>query len=535
MGNINRKFTVFVILYLSQISFCQKTDTTQILEQESENQGLKIQNGWFVQNHKVIWGSAQHNGWWGGYQESTGWIKQYKVRTAICRNAPGKIGPSYTEDLDKLTDAMKKYGYPGFEHNYGLWFDRRRDNHDTQKRIDANVAPPLLEQPWIRSTEGRAWDGLPKYDLTQFNTWYFNRLKRFAELCEQKGTILFHNFHMQHALLENPAHYVDFPWRPVNCIQETGMPDNIPAANAFYDISNPNRRKLHELYINKCLDELGDYSNIIHFVSQEYTGPLSFMEFWIDTIIIWEQKKGKQVKIGLKGTKDVIDAILEDPRRGSKISTICLSYWWYNTDGTLYSPQGGKEIAGRYIGNLSKSVSPESLYRQIREYRQKYPNKAIVQHQKVELEKTWAFLMAGGSMIIGRMQYADSLPPKKPWEPPDDYIAPEESIIIQPTYDFINKYLSEYLPNMKPVNVASNTQKNVWCLANVGQVYLYYSQKGTAIELDLSAIPHNSFKAFWFNPRSGDIISVTENISGNNKYTFTTPDKNSWAMLIYRN
>jgi len=143
--------------------------------------------------------------------------------------------------------------------------------------------------------------------------------------------------------------------------------------------------------------------------------------------------------------------------------------------------------------------------------------------------------MAGGSMIIGRMQYADSLPPKKPWEPPDDYIAPEESIIIQPTYDFINKYLSRYLPNMKPVNMANNSQKNIWCLANVGQVYLYYSQKGTAIELDLSAIPHNSFKAFWFNPRSGDIIPATKDITGNNKYTFTTPDNNSWAMLIYRN
>ena len=118
MSNIYQESVVFIILWFAQTAFCQDIDTTQISEQRSENQGLNIQNGWFVQNHKVIWGMAQHNGWWGGYQKSTGWIKQYKVRTAICRNAPGKIGPSYTEDLDKLTDAMRRYGYPGFEHNF---------------------------------------------------------------------------------------------------------------------------------------------------------------------------------------------------------------------------------------------------------------------------------------------------------------------------------------------------------------------------------------------------------------------------------
>ena len=109
--------------------------------------GLRIANGWFTQDGRVIWGCAQHNGWWGGYRQSAGWIRQYKVRTALCRRDPGRVGPSFTEDLDKLTDAMVCYGYPGFEHNYGLWYDRRRDSHDVQKRTDANVEPPFLEQP----------------------------------------------------------------------------------------------------------------------------------------------------------------------------------------------------------------------------------------------------------------------------------------------------------------------------------------------------------------------------------------------------
>ena len=177
--------------------------------------------------------------------------------------------PNRTEDLDQLTDNMLRYGYPGFEHNYGLWFDRRRDAHDTGPRESADVAPPFLEQPWARSQEGRAADGLPRYDLTRFNDWYFGRLEEFASLCDRKGTVLFHCYYMQHALLETQAHYVDFPWRPGNCVQDTGMPDQNPAANAFYDISDPTRRDLHRLYIRRCLRSLGQHRNVVHQVSQE--------------------------------------------------------------------------------------------------------------------------------------------------------------------------------------------------------------------------------------------------------------------------
>jgi|GEM_PF-4632027 len=65
-----------------------------------------------------------------------------------------------------------------------------------------------------------------------------DRLREFADLCDRKGTILFHNGYMQHALLERQPHYADFPWRPVNCIQPPGMPDRFPAANVFYDNSH---------------------------------------------------------------------------------------------------------------------------------------------------------------------------------------------------------------------------------------------------------------------------------------------------------
>ncbi len=139
-------------------------------ERDEPHSGLTVRNGWYVHDGKVVWGLAQHNGWW-----------RVGQRPNITRNAPGAVGPNRTEDLDRLTDAMLRFGYPGFEHNFGLWYDRRRDAHDRVRRTDGRAVPPFLEQPWQRSGTGRAWDGLSKYDLTKYNTWYFARLKRFAE------------------------------------------------------------------------------------------------------------------------------------------------------------------------------------------------------------------------------------------------------------------------------------------------------------------------------------------------------------------
>jgi uncharacterized protein DUF6298/collagenase-like protein with putative collagen-binding domain len=497
--------------------------------------GLRIEYGWFVHDQRLIWGYAQHNGWWGGYRKNSSWIHQYKVRTALCRNAPGQVGPGFTEDLDRLTGAMVRYGYPGFEHNYGLWYDRRRDNHDTQKRTDGKAAAPFLEQPWARSGIGTAWDGLSKYDLTKFNAWYFGRLQEFAGLCETKGTILFHNFYMQHSLLETEAHYVDFPWRPTNCIQKTALPDTLPAANAFYDVSHPLRRKLHRTYIRKCLDELGEYANVIHLTSEEYTGSQAFVEFWIDTILAWEQEKGKQVKIGLAATKDVMDAILADPVRGPRICTVCLSGWWYKVNGDLYAPPGGKEIPGRYTGKLAEQTTPESLYRQVREYRRQYPEKAIILHHKGDVDKMWSFLMAGGSMLIGRMQYPDSSPPKQPWEQPDSYIAPAESVLIQPTYDFIRTHLSDALVRMKPVELVKSKTGPSWCLAEAGQNYLIFALKSGRVELDLTGTPGVSYAARWFDPRSGTLEPAQPGVvKGGKTITFKSPDQQSRVLWVRR-
>ena len=305
----------------------------------------------------------------------------------ISRFVPGRIGTGFTDDLAEVADAMLASGVVVFEHHYGLWYDRRRDDHIRERRHDGNVSPPFYEQPFTRSGQGTAWDGLSKYDLTKFNPWYWKRLRDFADQCDQKGLILFHQHYFQHNILEAGAHWADFPWRSANNINETDFPEPPPyagdkrifQAHLFYDTSHAHRRGLHRAYIRQCLNNTADSTNVVHSISAEFTGPLEFTQFWIDTITAWEQETGSDALVCLSCTKDVQDAILADPLRSPAISIIDIRYWWYSSNGELYAPPGGKNLSPRQHARQlrPKSPTPESSKRAVTEYHERFPDKAV--------------------------------------------------------------------------------------------------------------------------------------------------------------
>ncbi|MGZ3975486.1 MAG: DUF6298 domain-containing protein, partial [Flavisolibacter sp.] len=281
---------------------------------------LKVKNGWLVRGDEVVVGKRSEVPWWnGGVMPSD----LPKMKPAITRYVPGRTGWGLTDDLDSLTDWMKANNLLALEHNYGLWYDRRRDDHERIRRMNGEVWPPFYELPFARSGKETAWDGLSKYDLTKYNKWYWSRLKQFADLADQKGLVLVHNNYFQHNIIEAGAHYVDFPWRTANNINNTGFvePVNFAGdkrifyADQFYDTTNVVRKQLHKLFIRQCLNNFKDNSSVIQLIGAEFTGPLHFVQFWTDVINQWEKENKKRELIGLATTKDVQDAILEDKKR----------------------------------------------------------------------------------------------------------------------------------------------------------------------------------------------------------------------------
>jgi hypothetical protein len=359
-------------------------------------------NGWLAADNRLLIGTQRPLGWWRG---SVLPARAATYQSAITRFAPGMTGRGLTDDLAVLTDQMLESGEVSVRHHYGLWYDRRRDDHEMTRRIDGDVWPPFFELPWARSGTGTTWNGLSDYDLTRFNPWYFGRLREFAGLGAQKGLVLINEMYFQHNILESGGHWVDFPWRPENAVQETGFPepppfdgDTLIMADHFYDTTHPVRRDLHRRYIRECLEQLSGYPNVIHTVSAEFTGPLEFVEFWIDVIREWEKETGKDALIALSTTKDVQDAILEDTERGPVIDIIDFTYWHVSAEGELYAPKGGLNLAPRQHQRRSEIGRPsaESIASMVHSYRTAYPDKAVI--SSLSAADGWRFVAAGGSL-----------------------------------------------------------------------------------------------------------------------------------------
>ena len=218
--------------------------------------------------------------------------------------------------------------------------------------------------------------------------------------------LLKNQHYFQHNILEAGAHWVDCPWRTANNVNGTPFlePVNftgdkrIFTAELFYDVTNPTLRQLHRQYIRQQLDAFRGQPNVIHSIGEEFTGPLHFVQFWLDVIKEWEQEHEQHVLVALAVTKDVQDAILDDPKRSPVVDIIDIEQWFRHAKGE-YAPEGGVSMAPRQYQRKIRTGSArfEDVYGEVREYRERYPEKAVVYSAQKFPELCWASFMAGGS------------------------------------------------------------------------------------------------------------------------------------------
>ena len=447
---------------------------------------FSIKNGWIVKGSQVVTGKRNRTSMWRG---STRPSELAKPAPNLVRFVPGRIGMGLTDDLDTLANDMVRNNVVVMQNFPALWYERRRDDHARTRRANADVWAPFYEQPFSRSGQGEAFDRLSKYDLTKWNTWYWLRLKKFADLADQKGLMFLQEHYLQHNIIEEGAHWADYPWRSANNINDLGFAENPPYAGdkrvfmavEFYDTTNTVRKYFHREYIRKSLNNYKDNTNIIHHLGIEYTGPVHFVEFWLDVIAEWEKENNRHVLVMLPGTKDVQDAILSDPKRSKTVDAIDVIQWQYRKDGTLYAPPGGVSIAGRQYERIYDvgETSFDQVYHAVSEFHAKYPEKAIVYSRRGAKYADWAVFMGGGSLA--------SLPP-----------------IADPSF------LKE-AAEMKPA-VSENSGQKQYVLGKTGTGYIIFCESGN-VKIDLSD-DKNNYQLKWINPSTGEIIQSEIQLTG---------------------
>ncbi|HEV2860830.1 MAG TPA: DUF6298 domain-containing protein [Pyrinomonadaceae bacterium] len=495
------------------------------------SQPLEIVNGRFVVGGRVVWGGMLNGAWWKGQVSPE--VAAEAGGVSITRFVPGRTGPGLTEDLPQLAQRMIDGGMPFFNGGPGLWYERRRDAHAITPQPDSQVWAPFYEMPWARSGKGKAWDGLSLYDLTRFNPWYFARTREFAKLCERHGLVYYHNIYNTHNLLETAAHWVDFPWRPANNVNDTGLPEPPPLearntvhlANQVYDASDPRRRALHRAFILHNLDQLGDTPNVVFTVAFQFAGPLSFQQFFLDTVAEWEKRTGRRARVALITSKDITDAVLSDPARARLVSVIDTRYWQYMPDGKLWAPAGGQNLAFRELiakefrrsGDAPPPTTPEQIYRQVREYTDRFPDKAVV---------AWnggagpiPVLMAGGAQALMRNPAAGQSQGAQSDATPLDRV--------------VHRHLAGALMRMRPRDNLFADAARTWALADeAGDGVLVYSLAGGDIKL-AAPLPRKTYVGLWFDPRTGETRPLTPQASWGAGAAVPKPSGEDWLLLLW--
>jgi hypothetical protein len=234
-------------------------------------------------------------------------------------------------------------------------------------------------------------------------------------------------------------------------------------------------------------------------ISAEYTGPLEFMQFWLDVIGEWENETGEDVIIGLSATRDVQDAILEDELRAGTVDVIDIRYWAYRSDGSLYAPEGGMHMSPRQHARQVKpgSRSFEQVYRAVSEYRRAFPEKAVICSEPGSAQFGWAVLLAGGSL--------PNLPAGMPAE------------------------IYEDLADMHP----SASAAGVFSMSGPEGARVFYLKSGDRLDPDQEA-GKGLFQAYMIDPYHGEITRHISNIDSAQFTEFVNREKEDRILWITR-
>lgn len=158
--------------------------------------------------------------------------------------------------------------------------------------------------PWPRTGPGNAADGLPKFDLSQFNEAYFARLReRVIRLGNAGVYVCVQLFQGWHAALKagsfDPWAYHPFAdGNNVNSIDGDGNNDG--AGYETRSTANAAVYAIQQAYVAKVLDTLNDLDNVLYEIAnEEDSTSLPWQRALVDYVQGYEAGKAKQHPVGM--------------------------------------------------------------------------------------------------------------------------------------------------------------------------------------------------------------------------------------------
>ncbi len=193
----------------------------------------------------------------------------------------------------------------------------------------------LAPQPYLRTGPGNALDGLPKFDLDQFDDAYFSEIRRRVQLAADRG-IYVSIMLFQGWSFPRPNEPGD-PWRshPYHHQNNINLVDGDPKVSSkvrketrlgtgllVHTLEIPEVTMRQEAYVRRMIDELNHFDNIVWEISNEShdyvtvpPGVVSSRDWqyhMIDFIRDYESSKSKCHLIWMSGSRQFLNSSLAE-------------------------------------------------------------------------------------------------------------------------------------------------------------------------------------------------------------------------------
>ena len=414
----------------------------------------------------------------------------------------------------------------------------------------------LLQQPWLRNGGGTASDGLPKFDLSQFDQSFFDRMRSEAVALQQAGIYaiveLFdgNNLTTTRCGTNSSPNGDGFPLTGANNIN--GIDDGytgsgacgVAAVSPASATTNPSLLAIQDAYAKKMTDTLNDLPNVIWEVAEEQPGSsfsscsggwggASAMSFWVphilNTIKAYELTKPLQHPAGV-GSMNSFDFATNEPELYSSSFDWIAPMFSNNFSNQFpcipYTNNQGKLV----INDTDHSCGPSTLVN---------ASTGAVNDTQIR-ESIWGTFTRGGSGYIFMDPYVVWLNTnnRNPCANPVNDICPQPMTKYDPfraAMGYVN-LLVPRLTNLLVMTPQTSLCSTGYCLANnsaTGFEFVVYSKAASSFTVNLSGQAGRTVNVEWLDPTTGALTLGSSVPGGSATQTFIAPWTNTHDAVLH--
>jgi len=416
---------------------------------------------------------------------------------------------------EEYLDFMEAYG-----HNFmRLWmFEQPERACWTEARI---LFAPL---PWMRTGNGTANDGLPKFDLTAWNEAYFERLRQRLMAAGRRGiyaaVMLFQGWSLS-VTGKGLDPWVVHPFNGDNNVNGVDVPyggwddEDHPSLHSMH---NPEVLAHQEAYVRKVVDTVNDLDNVLYEVINE-GGSVAWQYYLVDFVHGYEARKAKQHPVGItSGTPGMRNAaLIASP--ADWVSPASQPNWW-GRPGTPLVEDYREEPP---VAEGCKVVLPDTDHLWGHGGNPKWVWKCFARGHNPIFMDPWQGLYLGATEEIAPWSFTGGISKDQrdypDWEP------------TRRALGDTRRYADRMdLAAMTPRPDLASTR---YCLAHPGEEYLVYLPEGGRVTLDLCDAA-GEFAVEWYLPQVKRTLAGARPLVGGDYVVTVAPYTGDAVLYLKR-